>query len=241
MADADLLGPFFGQGVQRAVQDEPQQGPDRTVGGLRPAHPDRLRLGPPPGPRRGGQGGSAHRPHRRHGGPVRADPPGPDEYLHDHQCHRPLAAGAVRGGGGAPGRGPRRAAGHHPERRAQGVPVPRHLHLSARPLRAPHHGPDHLHRGKHPQVEPHQRVQLPPAGSRRHPHPGAGLCPVDGHRHPGRGARLRAGAGRAFCRGSGTDFLLRKRRHPLRGGNLQDARLRHHVEQARRGALRGER
>ena len=43
-------------------------GPDRALVRLRPAHPDGLRLGPPPGRGRGGQGGGGHRLAGRHAG-----------------------------------------------------------------------------------------------------------------------------------------------------------------------------
>ena len=43
LGDADLFRPLHGPGIQPAVPHQPGQGPDRAVGGLRPAHPDRLR------------------------------------------------------------------------------------------------------------------------------------------------------------------------------------------------------
>ena len=53
--------------------------------GLRPAHPDRLRLRPPPGPGGGGQGGRGHRLPGGHGDPLRRHPAGQGHHLHDHQ------------------------------------------------------------------------------------------------------------------------------------------------------------
>ena len=43
LGDADVRRPLDRRGVQRAVPDQPGQGPDRSLGGLRPADPDRLR------------------------------------------------------------------------------------------------------------------------------------------------------------------------------------------------------
>ena len=43
LGDADVRRPLDGRGVQRALPDQPGQGPDRPLGRLRPAHPDRLR------------------------------------------------------------------------------------------------------------------------------------------------------------------------------------------------------
>ena len=53
-------------GVQRALPAQPRQGPDRPVGRLRPADPDRLRPRPPARPRRGRQGRRAGPAPRRH-------------------------------------------------------------------------------------------------------------------------------------------------------------------------------
>lgn len=43
MDHADLLGPLVGGGVECALPGQPGARPDRAFGGLRPAHPDRLR------------------------------------------------------------------------------------------------------------------------------------------------------------------------------------------------------
>ncbi|CAK7279753.1 Crotonyl-CoA carboxylase/reductase, ethylmalonyl-CoA producing [Streptomyces misionensis JCM 4497] len=51
VAHADVRRPLHGRGVQRAVPAQPRQGPDRTVGGVRPADADRLRPRPHPRPR----------------------------------------------------------------------------------------------------------------------------------------------------------------------------------------------
>ena len=100
-----------------------------------------------------------------------------DEHLDDDQRHRDVAARALpggrRGAGGSTPTPPRSsrtctaARRHHPERHHQGVPLPRHLRVPARALAAADQRPDRLHRQPHPEVEPDQHLQLPPAGGRR--------------------------------------------------------------------------
>ena len=60
-----------------------------------------------------------------------------------------------------------RAARHDPERHHQGVPLARHVHLSARAVAAPDRRYHRVHGAPHPVVEPDEPVQLPPAGSGR--------------------------------------------------------------------------
>ena len=88
VADADLLGPLDGRGVERAVPHEPGQGPDRAVDRLRPADADRLRPRLADGQRRGRQGRRAGRPPRPHAHAARRHPAGPDEHVDDDQRHR---------------------------------------------------------------------------------------------------------------------------------------------------------
>ena len=76
VVDADVLRALDGRGVQRAVPDEPRQGPDRAVDRLRPADADRLRPRLPDGPRRGRQGRRAGRPPRPHAHAARRHPAG---------------------------------------------------------------------------------------------------------------------------------------------------------------------
>ena len=83
---------------QRAVPAQPRQGPDRPVGRLRPADPDRLRPRPRARPRRGRQGRRPDHPPRRHARAVRRHPAGRDEHLDDDQRDRDVAAGALPGG-----------------------------------------------------------------------------------------------------------------------------------------------
>ena len=116
-------------------------------------------------------------------------------------------------------------AGHDAERHRQGVPEPRHLHLPARSEPAPHRRHHRLHRAPCAQVEPDQRLQLPPARGGRDA--GAGDRLRAGHRH--RRARRRARLGqdrRRRAAGRGRPHqLLRELQRPLRGGDLQNAGL----------------
>ncbi len=84
------------------------------------------------------------------------------------------------------------APGNDPERHREGIPVARDLHLPPRPQSAAHRRHDRLHDPSRPQVEPHQRLQLPPPGGGGHTHPGAGLRPGHRHRRARRRARSRA-------------------------------------------------
>ena len=92
VGDAHLRRPFDRQGVERALPQEPREGPDRPVGGLRPAHADRLRPGPRAGPRRGRQGRRLDRAQGRHARAARRHPARRDEHVDDDQRHRGVAA-----------------------------------------------------------------------------------------------------------------------------------------------------
>ena len=117
----------------------------------------------------------------------------------------------------------------------------RDLHLPARPEPAPDRRHDRVHRAPRAQVEPDQRVQLPPAGGGRDA--GAGDRLRAGHRH--RRARRRARLGqdrrRRAARRRRPHLLLRQRRHPLRRGDVQDAGLHRAVGPHLPRALRGRR
>ena len=75
-----------------------------------------------------------------------------------------------------------------------------------------------------PEVEPDQRLQLPPAGGRGDAGAGDRLLAGHGDRRARRGARLRPGRAGAVRAGVRLDLVLRQRRHPLRRGGLQAAR-----------------
>ena len=116
---------------------------------------------------------------------------------------------------------------------------PGDLHLPPRSQSTAHRGHDRLHDPPRPQVEPHQRLQLPPPGGGGHAHPGTGLRPGHRHRRPRRRAPL--GQDRPLgAPGRGrSDLVLRERRHPFRGGDLQGAGLHPSVGPDLPRALRG--
>ena len=131
---------YAGYAERRRVQPPlplpPRPGHDRPLGRLRPADPDRLRLRPPAGARRGRPRRRGDRLDRRHAPPLRRHPARPRHHLDDDQRHRrdpprPLPR-RRRGAGRALGEGRR----HGPERHPQGVRRPRHLHLPARRRRS---------------------------------------------------------------------------------------------------------
>ena len=128
-----------------------------------------------PGAGRGRQGRRAGRPSGRHAGAVRGYPAGPDEHLDDDQRHGALAAGAVHRRGRGTGRRRGRPARHRAERHHQGIPVARHLHLPAAALAADDHRRRGLHRQAPAEVEPDERLLLPPARGRGDAGAGTGL------------------------------------------------------------------
>ncbi len=225
MGDAHLLGPFDGTRLQRALPDQPGQGADGALHRLRPAHPDRVRPRRPRGGRRGRQGGRPGGASGPHEGAARGHPRGVDEHLHDDQRHRGVAARALRGPRPGQGRRPRAAGGHDAERHRQGVPEPGDLHLPARPEPAPHRRHHRLHGAPGAQVEPDQRLQLPPPRGRRHAGPGDRLRAGHGHRGARRGAGLGQDRARRAARRRRSHQLLRELERALRGGDRQNAGL----------------
>ena len=102
--DAPVRGLRDGRGDQPALPLPPRAGPDRAVGGLRPADPDGLRLRRA---RRGGRGRPGRRPDLepgRHGGPARRAAARRGQHLDDDQRDGADPARAVRRGGRGPGR-----------------------------------------------------------------------------------------------------------------------------------------
>ena len=192
----------------------------------------------PGGGRRGRQGRRAGGPPRAHGPAPRPDPGRVDEHVDDHQRHRGLAARPLHRQRRGPGRRPRGAVRHHPERHRQGVPVPGDLHLPAAPEPPTDRRHHRLHGAPRAQVEPDQRLQLPPPGGRGHAPPGGGLRPGHRHRRPRRRARLGPDPRRRVPVGGRADLVLRQRRGPIRRGDLQDAGLHRAVGPGVRRAVR---
>ncbi len=112
---AAVRGDGVGRRHQPQIPVPPRSRPDRAVRGVRPPHPDGLRLRPSPGRGRGGADRGGHRLHRRPAAAVRRDPAGPGVHVHDHQRHGRDPAAAVRAAGGGKGGGPGAARGHRPE------------------------------------------------------------------------------------------------------------------------------
>ena len=132
----------------------------------------------------------------------------------------------------------RRALRHHPERHHQGIPVARHLHLSAGAVDAADLRRDRLHLQGSAQVEPDQRLLLPPAGGGSDTGAGAGVRAGHRHRRARRGEGLRPGAGRRLRAGGRPYQLLLQRRHQVRHRVVQDAGVHSPVGRDLPGALR---
>ena len=116
------------------------------------------------GPGRGRQGRRAGAAPRRDAHAVRRHPARRDEHVDDDQRDRDVVARHVPRARRRAGRAARVARGHDAERHLEGVPVARHVHLPARRVEAAHRRPHHLHGEERADVEPDQRVPVPPAG-----------------------------------------------------------------------------
>ena len=140
-----------------------------------------------------GKVGVRGRPSRPHAPAPRRHPGRRDEHLDDHQRDRGVAARPLRrqrrGQRGRPGGAP----GHHPERHLEGVPEPGHLHLPAGPEPPADRRHDRLHGAQRAEVEPDQRLQLPPPGGRGDAGPGGRLRAGQRDRRARRGAGVGQG------------------------------------------------
>ena len=238
VVDAHLLGSLVGPGVERALPLEPGEGPDRPVGRVRPADPDRLRPRPRPRARRGRQGGRPRTAPRRDAHAVRGHPARRDEHVDDDQRHRDVAPRDVRRARRRAGRAPRRC-----------CPARSRTTSSRSTCRAARSSSGRRRAGASPstssptrctadpEVEPDQRVPVPPAGGGRDAGAGARLRARDRGRRARRGARVRPGRAEAdFPEVVGRISLLRRREHALRRGDVQDARLRRRCGTASAGS-----
>ena len=201
--------------IQQALPLPPRPGPDRALSRVRPADPDRLRLGRPDGQRRGRQGRRRHRLARGHGDPAQRHTPGAGLDLDDDQRHRCDAASALPAGRGEARVPTREDHRHGAERHPQGVHRPRHVHLSPQALDAPDHRPVRLLRTEPDELEHHLDLRVSHArgrvdrcrGDRAH------AQPRDRLRRSGAGGRTRRGRFRAA-----RVLLLRVPYGFLRGG-----------------------
>ena len=132
---------------------------------------------------------------------------------------------------------PKRPAGHDAERHHQGVPVARHVHLPARAELRLIADMIAYTVDARAEVEPDQRLQLPPAGSRSDAGAGARVRARrrDRDARPVRAGRVDADE---LAQRRRAHQLLRERRHPLHRGDLQDARVRPAVGRDHARALR---
>ena len=87
-------------------------------------------------------------------------------------------------------------------------------------------GHDRVRRQRDAEVEPDERVLLPPAGSRRDAGPGAFLRARDRDRRARPGPPIGRGRRSGLRGGRRPDVVLRQRRHALRDRACQNARLR---------------
>ncbi len=200
------------QGVQRAVPQQPGQGPDRAVGRVRPADPDRLRRRPRARPRRGRQGRRPGAAPRRDAHAVRGHPPRGHEHVDDDQRDGDVAARALHRAGRGAGRRSRRPRRHDPERHREGVPLAGHVHLRARAEPPAHRRRHHPHGEAPAPLEPDQRLPVPPAGGGRDAGAGARVRARDRGRRARRGARLGSGERGGLPPGRRAHLVLHRRR-----------------------------
>ena len=149
------------QGVQRALQAARRERHRRAVGRVRPADPDGPRLRLRDRARRGRQGGRRDRLDRRHAPAVRRPASRRGLDVDDDQRPRGAAAADVpdrRRGKRHPWR---QDQWHDPERRAEGVHRPRHLHLPAAGVASLHHRHLRLLQERGAALEHHLDLRLP--------------------------------------------------------------------------------
>ena len=178
---------------------------------------------------------------RRHAHAVRRHPARRDEHVDDDQRHRDVAVRHVPRAGRGARRRPGAARGHDAERHREGVPVARHLHLRTRAVAPAHRRPRVPRGATRAEVEPDQRVLVPPAGGGRDAGRGGRVRAGDRDRRARRRARVGPGRRRRVPRGRRAHLVLRERGHPLRRGDVQAARVRRAVGPHHRRALRRDR
>ena len=168
----------------------------RTVGRLRSAHADGLRLRPSRQRRRSRQVRRRHRFARGHGDSLRRHRSGKDHGLDDHQLARVGAVGDVPGGRGKAGRGLEEDFRHAAERHPEGIHRAEGIHLSAGAVDAP--GGRHLRvrLQVHAQVQHHFDQRIPHPRGRLDRAAGTGFHALRRRRVRGMGAAARPRRGR---------------------------------------------
>ena len=202
-------------GVQRALPPAGRGRHRRPVGRLRPADPDGLRLRRPGGARRGRQGRRGDRLDRGHAHAVRRHPARRGLHLDDDQRPGRAAAAALPAGRRGAGGRPVEADRHDPERRAQGVHRPRHLHLPAEGVAAADQRHLRLLPQGDPALEHDLHLRLPHGRGRGHAGAGGGVHPRQRPRVRPRRAGCRAGRRRLRA---AAVVLLRGPHDAARGG-----------------------
>ena len=235
-----LCGPLDGRGIEPALSRQSREGPDRPLGRLRSADPDRLRRRSSARQGRGRQGRRADLASGRHARVARGHSPRDHEHVDDDQRDGRLAVGALCGARRRARRVARQAPGHDPERHHQGISLARHLRFSAGALHAAHQGRRAVRRARNAQMESDERLLLSFAGSGRDAGAGTRLRARHRHRDPRHRAGVRPGEGRGVRGGGRPHLLLRQCRHPHRHRALQDARLHRAVGGDHPRALRRE-
>ena len=128
--------------------------------------------------------------------------------------------------------------GHDAERHHQGVPLAGDLRLPPRPLDAADRRHRRLHRQRDPELEPDQRLQLPPPGGRRDAGAGDRLRALHRDRGARRGQGPRPGRRGGLPQGLRADLVLRQRRRALHRGAREAPRDVRALGGARPRALR---
>ena len=232
--DASVRRLLVRRGDQHPLPAAAGSGADRSVGGVRPAHPAGPRLRPPAGPRRGRSHRCGDRLDRGHAAADGRDPARRRLDVDDHQRARLAAAAALRAGGRGAGRRRGAAVRHDPERHPQGVHRPRQLHLPGPAQHAADRGHVPLLHRAPAALEHDLDLGLPHPGGGLDGRPGAGLHHRQRH-------RLRAGGGgrgpRGGCVRAAAVLLLQRAQRLLPGGR-QVPRRPHAVGRADARALR---
>ena len=228
---------LHGRGVQRLLPAQPRRRPEGPLRRVRPGDAPRLRQRPPAGAGRRRHGRRGHRLDPRHAPAVRPHPARRDERVDDDERRRAPGARALRRRRRGAGREAGAAGGHDPERRAQGVHGPEHVHLPAGAVDADHLRHLQLHVAGDAEVQLDLDLRLPHAGGRGDRRPRARVHARRRRRVHPRRPRRRADDRRLRA----APVVLLGHRHELLHGGGQDARRPPPVGEARQAVRAGER